>query len=317
MRRAGMMARANASIYNRNNPLRLLHSMTTANSTDASPASTAQPHNGFSLISNEKLLDLYSTMVKCLLLETRISTLSKRTAASKAAVREEAAIAGAALDMLPGDTLAPSLNGYAAAFVKGLPVRSIFSIAVSGGGKSRSSYARLNLIKPSLSLAAQLERAMEAAAAIKKARNKRIVVAFCGKVGATPERLHDAMRQAGKRNLPVLFVCHSDAESDAFYQKAQEFDFPVVIVDGDDAVAVYRVATEAIAHARRGSGPTLIDCKPWVLAGGKPEKHDPIVRMEEYLTRKGLFDQKMKSKITAIFRREMAAAMMDSFPGAN
>ena len=55
-----------------------------------------------------------------------------------------------------------------------------------------------------------------------------------------------------------------------------------------------------MAHARRGSGPTLIDCKPWVLPGQKPAKgratHDPILRMEEYLTRKGLFDKKFKSK---------------------
>ncbi len=118
------------------------------------------------------------------------------------------------------------------------------------------------------------------------------------------------MRQAGKRNLPILFVGHSDWESDDICEKAKECGFQGVVVDGDDAVAVYRVATEAIAHARRGSGPTLIDCKPWVVAGEKSRKrgaHDPIVRMEEYLTRKGLFDKKMKSKVSTGFRRELAA----------
>jgi TPP-dependent pyruvate/acetoin dehydrogenase alpha subunit len=121
------------------------------------------------------------------------------------------------------------------------------------------------------------------------------------------------MRQAGKRNLPILLVCHSDSDSDEICAKAQECDFPGVSVDGDDAVAVYRVATEAISHARRGSGPTLIDCKPWPLSGHKSGHRmaagNPILRMEEYLTRKGLFDRKFKSKVSTGFRRELESAI--------
>jgi pyruvate dehydrogenase E1 component alpha subunit len=187
-----------------------------------------------------------------------------------------------------------------------------------GGVKPRPPYARINLIPPSLSLAAQLERAIEVATANKKARNKRIVVAFCGNSTASPEPLHHAMRQAGKRDLPILLVCNSDSESEEVCRKAQECDFPGVIVDGDDAIAVYRVATEAMAHARRGSGPTLIDCKPWVLPGQEPAKsratHDPLLRMEQYLTRKGLFDKKFKSKVTASFRRELESAINANGP---
>jgi len=288
--------------------------MTTAHSKVAPPASSAPPHNGFSLISNEKLLAIYSTMLKCRTLEARIRTLSKENgaAAFRAAVRQEAAIAGAAIDLLPGDTLAPAPHGFVAAFVKGLPLSSIFSMVAPNGVKPRASYARLNLIPPSLSLAAQLDRVIDVATANKKAKNKQIVVAFCGHASAAPEALHDAMCQAGKRDLPILLVCHSDSESDEICLKAKECDFPGVVVDGDDAVAVYRVATEAMAHARRGSGPTLIDCKPWVLPGLKSAErrttHDPILRMEAYLKRKDLFDAKIRSKVAANFRRELAAA---------
>jgi pyruvate dehydrogenase E1 component alpha subunit len=225
----------------------------------------------------------------------------------------EAAIAGAALDLLPGDTVAPAHNGFVAAFVKGLPLNNIFSMVAPNGVKPRASYARLNLIPPSLGLAAQLDRVIEVATANKKAKNKKVVVAFCGDATASPDALHDAMCKAGKRDLPILLVCQSEAESDDICLKAKECDFPGVVVDGDDAVAVYRVATEAMAHARRGSGPTLIDCKPWVLPGEKSAPlrttHDPIVRMEEYLSRKRLFDAKLKSKVTANFRREIAAAI--------
>jgi pyruvate dehydrogenase E1 component alpha subunit len=61
---------------------------------------------------------------------------------------------------------------------------------------------------------------------------------------------------------------------------------PSISVDGNDVVAVYRVATEAIAHARKGHGPTLIDCQ--LVNPG-----DPLQNMKKYLMRKGLVDEKV------------------------
>jgi len=120
------------------------------------------------------------------------------------------------------------------------------------------------------------------------------------------------MRQAGKRNLPMLLVCQSDQHGDEISAQAQAFGFPGVIVDRDDAVAIYRVATEAITHARRGSGPTLIECRPWPLSGhiegGRQAARYPILKMEEYLSSKGLFDKKFKSTVMAGFRRELDEA---------
>jgi TPP-dependent pyruvate/acetoin dehydrogenase alpha subunit len=289
--------------------------MTIASSKAVPLAGATPPHNGFSLISNEKLLELYSTMLKCRMIQTRIRTLAIENGSISlhAAVGREATVAGVCLDLLPGDTLAPSHHGYIASFVKGLPFAAIFSALSPRVTRSRPRYAPLHLIPPSLSLSAQLERALSAARENKASKNKKIAVAFCGSSTAAPDILHEAMRQAGKRNLPMLLVCHSDAHVDDICLKAQDCGFPGVPVDGDDAVAVYRVGTEAMAHARRGSGPTLIDCKPWSPSGEKSAGHkttsDSIARMEEYLTRKGLFDKKFKSAVTASFRRELDAAI--------
>ena len=171
------------------------------------PAATP-PHNGFSLISNQKLLELYSTMLKCHLLHARIRslTLEDKSIESRAASSQKALAVAVALDLLPGDTLAPSPGGLIPSFVKGLPLRSIFSV-LTPKAAARPRYAPLNLIPPSLSLAAQLNRAIAAAAAHKKSRNKKIAVAFCGNSSDSPDLLQDAMRQAGKRNLPILLVC--------------------------------------------------------------------------------------------------------------
>ena len=215
------------------------------------------------------------------------------------------------LDLLPGDTLAPAPRGFIPSFVKGLPLNQIFSAISSNSTVARPRYAHLNLIPPSLGLAKQLDRVIAAAAANKKIRNKKIVTAFCGNVSASQDLLLEAMRQAGKRNLPILFVCQSGQHADEISPQAQAFGFPGVIVDSDDAVAIYRVATEAITHARRGSGSTLIECKPWPLSGqiqGSRNAAKSHPQNRKYLIRKSLFDKKFKSRVMSEFRRELDAA---------
>ncbi len=69
-------------------------------------------------------------------------------------------------------------------------------------------------------------------------------------------------------------------------------------------VAVYRVSTEAITHARKGNGPTLIECifEP-------SEIRDPLLKMEAYLTRKGLFSEEWKRQVAVAFKRELDNAI--------
>lgn len=293
--------------------------MTVSSTQVVSPAAATPPHNGFSLISNEMLLQIYSTMLKCRLLHERIGMIVSEDGqiGPLAAPGQEAAAVGVGLCLLPGDTLAPSPRGFIPSFVKGLSLEAIFDRILSAlaqkSAGARPPYARLKLIPPTLSLAAQLDKALAAAAANKTARNKQIAVAFCASSTASPDPLQTAMRLAGKRKLPMLFICHSGADTGDLCQQAQQCGFPGVIVDANDAVAIYRVATEAITHARRGSGPTLIDCKPWPHsvseAGKRTAAPNAIQNMETYLTRKGLFDRKFKAKVAAAFRRELDSAM--------
>jgi TPP-dependent pyruvate/acetoin dehydrogenase alpha subunit len=106
--------------------------------------------------------------------------------------------------------------------------------------------------------------------------------------------------------------------------KAVGFGFPGITVDGNDAVAVYRVAQEAIERARCGGGPTLIEAQTsrgYRHAEIDPanyrapteveerESTDPIAAMERYLTGKDLFSEAWKNEITEGFQRELDAAI--------
>ncbi len=107
------------------------------------------------------------------------------------------------------------------------------------------------------------------------------------------------MASAVLHDLPMVFLSANHPP-----QKAKADRPPTITVDGNDVVAVYRVACEAITHARLGNGPTLIELQTYSLCPG-----DPIQNMENYLTRKGIFSVGFKSEILAEFSSELDAAI--------
>lgn len=249
---------------------------------------TSGTQNGFSLISNEKLLALYSTMLKCRMIQGRIRILFRQnnfTGNHSPAVGREAAAVGVAIDLAPEDTVAPPPGDLIPCFINGLLLEELF------GGLSHP-------IAPSPGIAARLKIAVDAAMANKLNKNNKISVAFSTGEPASLGPWHQALSFAGLHGLPMIFVSWMKS----IPLKTKACGFPAITVDGNDAVAVYRVASEAIAHARKGNGPTLIECQRW-KAG------DPILTMEKYLIRKGLFTKDYKAEVAAAFNEELDAAI--------
>lgn len=292
-------------------------------------AETAPDKNGFSLISDEKLIELYAAMVKSRMLAKHAAALKKRGVVAgdlNASVGREAAVAGVAVDLLPEDTLSPSQWDFVSSFIKGMTLDGMFSHL--GAGNEHSNWPaklrfdpKANVIVPAPNLGARLDMACGVALVHRTAKNGKIVVVTCGDAADTVESWRDPIRFAGFHELPMVFVWHNDGEDEREIRmpqgrsgdspsKTADRNVPAIIVDGRDAVAVYRVASEAIQRARSGRGPTLIECKGAEngLNGSIRGEHDPIVRMEAYLTRKGLFSAAEKRKITAAFNRDLDAA---------
>jgi TPP-dependent pyruvate/acetoin dehydrogenase alpha subunit len=249
--------------------------------------------NGFVLISDEKLLQLYATMLQCRMIAERARVLLEQNSLlsdSDAAVGQEAVAVGAALDLLAKDTVAFSQNDAVVNFIKGTPLEMIFRTLLERAGQPK--------------LDAQLSLAVGAALNNKKKKNGRIAVAFCGDDSASRVFLHDAMCVAGDQQLPVLFVCQNSFLARPPHHKlhtsieeitlqAEACGFPAIAVDGNDVVAVYRVATES-----------LIECKI-----SRAKTHDPIRKMERYLKRKGLFSTERMLEVTAGFSKQLDAAI--------
>ena len=321
--------------------------MTTRTQQGAAAVNRAAADKGsFSLVSNEKLIQLYTTMLKCRMLEERARVLFKQsrfTGNYYSAVGQEAAMVGVAVDLEPEDTVGPSHRDFIANFVKGAPLEKMFCqlfARACSPDKGRSSpahmgYAPLNVISPSSTIAAQLNIATGVALANQMKKNGKVAVAFSGDGSTSLGFWHEALNFAGVRALPIVYVCQNNlwAESvslklqtkvEDIALKAQAYGFPGITVEGNDAVAVYRVAHEAIARARSGRGPTLIECKTYRWYGHseidpakyrEPEEverwkaNDPIANMEKYLGRKGLHTSELKNQTAASFSNELDAAI--------
>jgi TPP-dependent pyruvate/acetoin dehydrogenase alpha subunit len=259
-------------------------------------------NNGFSLISSEKLIELYVSMVKCRMIGERAHIYLKKgniCANDDASLGREAIAAGVAIDLLPEDTVASSHRDVMVNFISSVPMDNIFSRLPDGAAEP--SFAELVKVATGAAVANKIEK------------NGNIAVVFSGSGFTAPGFLHEALTVAAVQKLPMIFVRHIDssAETDSLDLQigaeeiaAQVCGVPVMAVDGNDVVAVYRVATEAIVHARKGNGPTLMRCIVECA-----ETQDPILSMESYLARKGLFSAEMKREVAVGFAKELDAAI--------
>ena len=162
----------------------------------------------------------------------------------------------------------------------------------------------------------------------------QVAVSFFGDGAANEGAFHESLNQAGVWRLPVVYVCENNlygfsvpfnvasAVPDVA-ARAEGYGFPGVVVDGMDALAVYAAAAEAVARARRGEGPTLLECKTYRYRGHsrfeKPtyrtddevaawQERDAIRRMEAYLVERDLLASGEPERVAA----EVRAALEDA-----
>jgi TPP-dependent pyruvate/acetoin dehydrogenase alpha subunit len=258
---------------------------------------------GFALIPNRRLYELYALMLHSRLLSERLPSLARNGSFGPLANTsgQEAPMVAATIDLTRGDTLAPGAGALVPCYLKGLPLVSIRALVA--GGKPRIAWARFGIVPSTLGLEAQLEETLVAAAAHRAAKNGKIAVAFCGDSAANPALLRKVLRRAGKEKLPILFVCSTAVDGEEIASLADHYGFPGIVAEAHDAVAVYRVVTESMAHARRGNGATLIECRPWPLADAVA---DPLEKMEAALKRRGIFTARLKTQTAAAFKRLLA-----------
>jgi TPP-dependent pyruvate/acetoin dehydrogenase alpha subunit len=279
---------------------------------------------GGSLISDAKLKQLYATMVHCRLLTERACRLRGQPRPADlyaAAMGQEAIATGCVINLRPADTIALAAQNSIATLVKGVPLDDIVAQMFA----RRTAYEQSpNIIMPSPTLGTQLGVATSAARGNKRKKKGNLVVAFADKATATLGCWHDALALAAKKSLPIIFVVEDNpwtdlagsAVSEDSTEKARNYGFPIIAVDANDVVAVYRVAYESVERVRQGGGPVLVEAKPYRLSSptkrrvaAQRKERDPLAHMERYLKAKGLFTSRWKDQVVQEFSQKLDAAV--------
>jgi len=286
------------------------------------PPATASIATGGSLISNAKLQQLYVTMLQCRLLTERARRLRK-AAPYRASMGQEAIATGCAIDLRPEDTIVPAPRDLIAGLVKGVPLGTIVAQLPT----------RCTNPDRVLSSPAQLGVAMEVALVNKRKNNGNVVVAFTAEAATSLDGWPEAVDSAATHSLPIIFVVENNpwadpaslkmgSGEDPFTLKARNSGVTAITVDGNDVVAVYRVAYECLKRVRQGGGPVLLEGKTY-RPSGKARVHrrgsegldgwlaarDPLTHMEQYLTAKRLFTTQWKNQIVREFSQKLDAAV--------
>ena len=243
--------------------------------------------------------------------------------------REASAVASV-IDLSPDDVLCLPGDDLMPGIVKGASMEHAFRVlAVAPKSPSRgesSSHAAafkpLNILFAS-SAEPQIKAIRDRAQAAKREKKGRVILAFPACWSESRARWDETMRIAGSRNLPIVFVVYGawTPQEHPGSREAMLNGIPAMVVDAADAVAIYRVACEAIARARQGRGPTIIECIALHDAGAPPRvagrihieteqsvPSDPNLTMEEYLRRKGLWSDVNYRKWVAGIGRELDLA---------
>jgi TPP-dependent pyruvate/acetoin dehydrogenase alpha subunit len=286
--------------------------------------SSPQPRAGMKVtVDSDILKRLYARMLKCRMAGERAQLILHRdghTGDSRVAHEKEAAIAGATIDLLPEDAVAPPRDGIAIHFAIGTPLAQVFAqIFARKAGAERNptsspqpEQVSLHVVPAEAAASSQLGLAAGVALAYKLQKGHNVVVAVTDMSSLNFGSSHEALNFTAVHGLPMIVVVESgigvDAESSKaqidITVKAEAYGIPGIAVDGNDAIAVYRVAREAINRARGGRGPSLIECRTFDSA------MDPISHVERYLEKHGWWTTGWKRQLAKEYRREIDEAVI-------
>jgi TPP-dependent pyruvate/acetoin dehydrogenase alpha subunit len=275
-----------------------------------------------SLIENAKLKQLYATMLQCRLLTERAANLRNQPQAKalySVSMGQEAIATGCAIDLRPQDSLALGAHHSIPALVKGVALSTVVAQFCT-----RCSSAADNIINPRSNSGEQFQAAIRVAVANKQKNNTNVVLAFTAAEGTADDGWHETLKSAARRSLPIIFVVENNPWTTAGgYQERNGREHPALMtkikgltaitVDGNDVVAVYRVAYESLERVRQGGGPVLIEGKTY-RQDGQALSHierDPLTHMERYLRAKKLFTARWKNQLVHRFTRELDAAIRE------
>ena len=229
-------------------------------------------------------------------------------------IGEEAVAVGACAALRDDDYITGNHRSHGHPIAKGGDVRKAMAELLGKstgyckgkGGSMHLADFSIGILGESAIVGSALPVAVGAALGSKMQGNDRVVVSFFGDGASNQGACHEAMNLASIWNLPVIFLCENNQYAvtthftdtvavENISDRAQAYNMPGVLVDGQDIMAMYEVTKEAVQRGRSGLGPTLIEARTYRYQEHS-EALNRILR-EEYRSEEELQEWKQRDPI--------------------
>ncbi len=294
-------------------------------------------------VTREQHLDLYYFMQLNRQLEERMVRLfrqNKIVGGLYSSLGQEAVSVGTCYALEKRDWIAPMIRNIGALLVKGVPPRDIFtqhmakytSPTKGKDGTSHFGDLKVRHIVSPISMLGDLIPVMTGVAMAGRYLGQNIVaLTWIGDGGSSTGAFHEGLGLAAAQRAPFVLIVENNQWAYStpvsrqvpiknLADRAVAYGITSTIVDGNDVVAVYSAAKEAVDECRAGRGPRLIEVKTMRMRGHAQhdpaeyvpkemfeywKARDPIALYEKYLTENKIWDATAKSEINARIEREL------------
>ncbi len=317
--------------------------MTTFSDSTLTPATLLRPDGtlepgGEAPLSGEEVLGAFRLMLLTRTFDERVVSLQRqgRVGTVSAVTGQEASVVGSALALTPGhDWLVPQYRELPGMLHMGYTLER-FLLYYMGNPVGNQMPEGVNVLPFQISLAAQVPHAVGLAWGLRHQGSDAVVMTYFGDGASSEGDVHEAMNLAGVRRAPVVFLLQNNGwaistpvalqtAAESFAARAAGYGMPGELVDGNDLFAVCEAARRAVARARAGEGPTLIESRTYRLGphntSDDPTRYvdpdelearralDPLVRVRAWLEHQGLLDAAGEERLREELAAQVAAAV--------
>jgi pyruvate dehydrogenase E1 component alpha subunit len=292
-------------------------------------------------LDTETLLDAWRAMLRSRTCDEICFSLQRqgRLGTFSPVNGEEAAVVGSAWALDPArDWVVPQYRELPAMLRQGYRLTQALQY-YSGNPAGAYMGPGVNVLPYQISLAAQIPHAVGLAWGLRHQGSDAVVCVYFGDGASSEGDAHEALNLAGVRRAPVLFVLKNNGwaistpvrkqtAAASFAARAEGYGIAGELVDGNDLFAMHDACSRAVARARAGEGPTLIEARTYRMGphntSDDPTRYvdadeleerratDPVARMRRYLTAEGLIDEASEQRLVEELRAEVDAAVAEA-----
>jgi pyruvate dehydrogenase E1 component alpha subunit len=259
-------------------------------------------------LSKEKLIEMYKKMFEIRCFEEKVFELYAQNLVPGTIhlyAGEEAVAVGVCSNLRKDDYITSTHRGHGHCIAKGAELKRIMAEILGKktgyckgkGGSMHIADFNVGMLGATAVVGAGLPIAVGAGLSIKLKGTDNVVACFFGDGASNQGTFHEAINMAAVWKLPVIFVCENNVYAmgtrhstvmlvENIADRAIAYGIPGVAVDGNNVLTVYEAARKAVERARKGEGPTLIECKTYRHKGHSridPAKYRPKEEVEEWL----------------------------------